>query len=345
MKSASFFRDKTTYLLLLLLFFVPFTAAGCGKRFDVVSGSETPDVRDESLIVVGVAQLGSESVWRTANTESLQRTFTKENGYFMIFNNARQKQENQMKAIRSFISQKVDYIVFSPIMEEGWDSVLQEAKDAGIPVILMDRKVKVADSSLYTAWVGADVRQEGVKAGEWLESYLRESGRDEDEIRIVVLQGTEGDSSALGRTAGFNEILRKHGNWNVLERVNAEYTTAKALEEMRRLLKQYNDIDVVVSQNDDMTFGAIDAIREAGLTPGIDGDIVLISFDAVKAALELVEEGVIGVDVECNPDLGGYVRDIIEAIEKGEPYEKETYVEEQSFTKDMVGQYIEDRIY
>lgn len=345
MRNNMLLRGKTKYLLLLLAFVILSALIGCGKKFNVEPEEPASSERDENLIVVGVAQLGSESVWRTANTASLQRTFTKENGYFMIFENARQKQENQMKAIRSFISQRVDYIVFSPIMEEGWDSVLQEAKDAGIPVILMDRRVKVEDSSLYTAWVGADVRQEGVKAGEWLESYLKKKGRDEEEVRIVVLQGTEGDSSALGRTAGFNEVLKRNGNWNVLERVNAEYTTARALEEMRRLLKQYDDIDVVVSQNDDMTFGAIEAIRQAGLTPGIDGDIVLISFDAVKAALELVEEGVIGVDVECNPDLGGYVRDIIEAIENGEPYEKETYVEERSFTQDMVGQYIDDRIY
>ena len=348
MKSIFFRKGKAKYLLMVV--FVPFmlAIAGCGRDFsvDLFSESvESSDIRDESLIVVGVSQLGSESVWRTANTASLQRAFSKENGYFMIFDNARQKQENQMKAIRSFISQNVDYIVFSPIMEEGWDSVLQEAKDAGIPVILMDRKVKVSDTSLYTAWVGSDFKEEGVKAGKWLEKFLKSEGRLEDEVRIVVLQGTEGASSVLGRTEGFNEILRKHENWKVLECVNAEYTTAKAMEEMKRMLKKHERIDVVVSQNDDMTFGAVDAIRQEGLTPGIDGDIVLISFDAVKAALQMVQDGVIGVDVECNPDLGGYVQAIIEAIENGEPYEKHTYVEERSFTKEMVGQYIEDRIY
>ena len=330
---------------LLLILTVLFFLIVKGKNFDVQEQKNDTQGQDENLIVVGVSQVGSESVWRTANTASLQRTFTRQNGYFMIFDNARQKQENQIKAIRSFISQRVDYIVFSPIMEEGWDDVLRDAKEAGIPVILMDRKVKVTDSSLYTAWVGSDFKQEGIESGKWLESYLEQSGRSEDEINIVVLLGTAGSSSVLGRSAGFYEVLRTHENWHVLEYAEAEYTTAKAEEEMQRLLEKYDDIDVVVSQNDDMTFGAIDAIRRAGLVPGIDEDIVLISFDAVKTALEMVEDGIIGVDVECNPDLGSYVQEIIEALENGESYEKDTYVKEQTFTKDMVGQYLKDRTY
>lgn len=341
-------RNLQRYLMivgLLLILTLLFFLIGRGKNFDVQEQKTDTEGQDENLIVVGVSQVGSESVWRTANTASLQRTFTRQNGYFMIFDNARQKQENQIKAIRSFISQRVDYIVFSPIMEEGWDDVLLEAKEAGIPVILMDRKVKVADDSLYTAWVGSDFKQEGVDAGTWLETYLEQSGRSEDEINIVVLLGTAGSSSVLGRSAGFYEVLRTHDNWHVLEYAEAEYTTARAEEEMERLLTKYKDIDVVVSQNDDMTFGAIDAIRHAGLTPGIEGDIVLVSFDAIKNALEMVEDGVIGVDVECNPDLGSYVQEIIEALENGEPYEKDTYVKEQSFTKDMVGQYLKDRTY
>lgn len=336
-------RYKLFHILFVLS--MALALAGCGKRFDVKEKEIAPKEQDENLIVVGVSQVGSESVWRTANTASLQRTFTRQNGYFLIFDNARQKQENQIKAIRSFISQRVDYIVFSPIMEEGWDDVLQEAKAAGIPVILMDRKVKVADDSLYTAWVGSDFKQEGIDAGLWLETYLEQSGRSEEDINIVVLLGTKGASSVLGRRAGFNEVLKEHDNWHVLEYAGAEYTTAKAYEEMKRILQEYDDIDIVVSQNDDMTFGAIEAIRQAGFVPGIDGDIVLISFDAVRAALQMVEEGVIGVDVECNPDLGSYVQNIIEAMENGEPYEKDTYVTEQSFTREMVGRYLDDRIY
>lgn len=183
-----------------------------GSPFGSGNVQETP-AEDDNLIVVGVSQVGSESVWRTAHTQSVQDAFTRANGYLLIFDNARQKQANQIKAIRSFISQQVDYIVLSPIEETGWDTVLQEAKDAGIPVILMDRTVEVADDSLYTTWVGSDFIREGQDAGYWLEDYLKEQGRDEDEINIVVLQGTKGATATIGRTRGFNETAKIQHNW------------------------------------------------------------------------------------------------------------------------------------
>ena len=222
---------------------------------------ETP-AEDDNLIVVGVSQVGSESVWRSAHTQSIQDAFTWENGYMLIFDNARQKQANQIKAIRSFISQQVDYIVLSPIEESGWDTVLQEAKDAGIPVILIDRKVSV----------------------------------------------------------------------------DGEFTTAKGKEEMARLLDQYDDIDVVVSQNDDMTFGALEAIREAGKTAGVNGDITVISFDSVDAGVELVRNGEINIDVQCNPDQGKYVEQIIQDMEDGKEIEKAYYVPERVYTQENVGE-------
>ena len=160
--------------------------------------------KDEDLAVIGVSQLGSESMWRTANTNSLRETFNRDNGYFLLFDNARQKQENQIKAIRSFISQRVDYIVFSPIVEDGWDTVLEEAKEAGIPVIIMDRKVDVADDSLYTAWIGSDFEKEGEDAGRWLEDDLRGKKFNDDQVNIVVLQGTANSTAMIGRTEGFN---------------------------------------------------------------------------------------------------------------------------------------------
>jgi len=341
---------------------------GCGKFFDVndleKENKGYNPTADENVVSVGVSQVGSESVWRTANTASVQEAISRSNGYFLIFDNARQKQENQIKAIRSFISRRVDYIVFSPITETGWDTVLQEAKDAGIPVILMDRRVDVADTSLYTAWVGSDFYEEGRQAGVWLEEYEithpknqkqdRKQDQDQDQnqendddntLNIVVLKGTEGASSVIGRTDGFQEIADAHKNWKILASVDADYTTARAEEEMQALLQKYPDIDVVVSQNDDMTFGAIEAIKQAGLTPGIDGDIVLISFDATKSALEMVSQGIIGVDIECNPLLGDSVSQIIKAIENGEEYEKNNYIHEMSFTIDNVNQYIDNRTY
>lgn len=292
-------KQKIAFLLTALILLT-----GCGKQFQAEEPEDTITPQDENLIVVGVSQLGSESVWRTANTASIQSVFTKENGYFLIFDNGRQKQENQIKAIRSFISQQVDYIVFSPLTEDGWDTVLREAKDAGIPVILMDRKVKVEDESLYTSWVGSDFVEEGKKAGRWLASHLKATGREDEEINIVVLLGTEGATSVIGRKEGFEYIASMHDNWNILEQVDADFTTAKSVEEMRKMLEKYDDIDVVVSQNDDMTFGALDAIEQTGRTTGVDGEILMISFDAVKPALEMVEDGIINVDVECNLSRG-----------------------------------------
>ena len=275
----------------------------------------------------------------------LFRSFTRENGYLLIFDNARQKQENQIKAIRSFISQQVDYIVFSPIAESGWDVVLEEARDAGIPVILMDREVEIADESLYVTRVGSDFRAEGENAGLWLAEHLEKQGRADEEINIVVLTGTEGATSTIGRTEEFEEIARQHSNWNILEQTGADYTTSKAKEEMRSILEEHDDIDVLVSQNDDMTFGALDVFKEAGITTGVDGDVTVISFDAVRTALELVRSGEINVDIECNPEQGPYIENVIRMLENGENIDKNYYVPEKIFTQENVGMYINDRSY
>ena len=325
-------------LLVLLL-------AGCAGTHGVEQPEDTRTPVDDNLIVVGVSQVGSESVWRTANTASIQNVFTKENGYFLIFNNARQKQENQIKALRSFISQRVDYIVFSPITEDGWDTVLQEAKDAQIPVILIDRKVDVPDDSLYTTWIGSDFYKEGRMAATALDECLKRQNRGEDRINIVVLQGTRGATATIGRTSGFNEIAGEHGNWVILDQVDAEFTTAKGQEQMERLLRLHPDIDVVISQNDDMTFGALEAIRGAELTPGEEGDVIVISFDAVKAALELVESGDITADVECNPNQGEYAETVIQKMENNEAVAKMYVVPETVFTRENVTKALEERTY
>ncbi len=340
-------RGNKRRKLLLAAVFLMGMLGGCGMFSDIEPETEENATlsEDENLVVVGFSQIGSESVWRTANTTSIQKALTKENGYFLMFHNARQKQENQIKAIRGFISQRVDYIVFSPVTEDGWETVLQEAKDAGIPVILVDRKVSAKAAELYTTWIGADTREEGEKAGQWLEEYLVQTGREEEEINIVVLQGTIGSSAQLGRTIGFDSIADTHSNWNILEQRSAEFTTAKGEEVMKLFLQKYPDIDVVISQNDDMTFGAIEAIEEAGFTLGEDGDMLMISFDAVRGALELVEDGVISLDVECNPEQGEYVAEVIQKLQKGEEVEKEYLIEEKIFTKENVGLYLEERSY
>lgn len=312
--------------------------------FRGVEVEQTPS-ESEDLIVVGVSQLGSESGWRSAHTLSIQNALTKDAGYFLIFNNARQMQENQIKAIRGFISQRVDYIVFAPVIETGWETVLQEAKDAKIPVVVIDRMVDVRDDSVYTTWIGTDARAEGEKAGRWLERYLRKKNRASEEINIVVLQGTLGSTAELGRTAGFEEIASLHDNWYILESASGDFTAAKGKEVMRELLRRYPSIDILVSQNDDMTMGAIEAMREAGVSFGENGKVTVISFDATRDALEMVADGLINVDIECNPVQGGYIDEIIQKLENGEPVEKSYIVEENIFTKDNVKDFLDSRTY
>lgn len=333
-------------ICIMLLCIVPLLFIGYSlfRGFDIKI-EQIPVRTEEDLTVVGFSQLGSESGWRTAHTASIQQALTKDAGYFLIFNNARQMQENQIKAIRSFISQRVDYIVFAPVIEDGWDTVLQEAKSAGIPVIVTDRMVNVQDDSLYTAWIGTDAREEGRKEGRWLETYLEQEQRQSEEVNIVVLRGTVGSTAEIGRTKGLGEIAAQHGNWHILESVTAEFTANKAKEVMRSVLRRYPEMDVLISQNDDMTMGAIEAMQEAGVSFGEGGDVTVISFDATRDALELVKEGRINVDVECNPVQGAYVDEIIQKLENGETVEKYYVVEEVVFTKENATAFLEDRKY
>ncbi len=312
--------------------------AGCGaKKTEEPEASAQQQFEtemNENLIAVGFSQVGAESDWRAANTESIQSALTPENGFYLIYEDAQQKQENQFKAIRNFILQEVDYIVLSPIVENGWDTVLQEAKDAGIPVILVDRKAQVPED-LYTCWIGADFESEGRRAGEWLEQYLEDQGREDEEINIVTLQGTLDSSAQLGRTKGFGEVLAEHDNWKMLEMRDADFTQAKGQEVMESLLQKYDDIDVVVSENDNMAFGAVDAIQEAGGSCGPDGDITILSFDAVSAAFDAMMAGEINASFECNPLHGPKLQEIIGTLESGGTVDKIQYMEETYFDTDM----------
>ncbi len=287
------------------------------------------------LITVGYAQVGAESDWRTANTESFKSTFTEENGYKLIFDDAQQKQENQIKAIRSFIQQEVDYIVVAPVVETGWETVLEEAKEAGIPVILSDRMMDVSDDTLYEAWVGGNFVKEGETCGDWLAKYLEEQGRGEEEINMVTIQGTIGASAQVGRTEGMANKLAEHSNWKMLEMQSGEFTQAKGQEVMESFLKSYDDIDVVICENDNEAFGAIDAIKAAGKTCGPDGDIIVVSFDSVKAAFESMIAGDLNATFECNPLHGPRVAEIIQKLEAGETVDKIQYVDEAYFDTSM----------
>ena len=287
----------------------------------------------DDTITVGFSQVGAESDWRTANTESMKSTFSEENGYELIFDDAQQKQENQLTAIRNFIQQEVDYILLAPVTETGWDTVLQEAKDADIPVIIVDRMVDVSDDSLYTTWIGTASLLEGRKAAEWLNAYTTAKGIDAKDVNIVDIQGTIGSTAQIGRSKGLEEGVDNYG-WNLLAQQSGEFTQAKGQEVMESMLKQHDNINVVYCENDNEAFGAIDAIEAAGKTVGPDGDILVMSFDTTNAGLTDTLSGKIICDTECNPLHGPRAEELIKALEAGEEVEKLNYVDEEIFATD-----------
>ena len=319
---------------LLAAVMVTTLAVGCGNKGGGSDDSSDKGSSDSGsdLITVGFSQVGAESDWRTANSESMKETFSKDNGYKLIFDDAQQKQENQITAIRNFIQQAVDYIVLAPVTETGWDTVLKEAQDADIPVIIVDRMVDVSDDSLYTAWVGSDFKLEGQKASAWLKAYAEAKGMSE--VNIAHIQGTIGASAQIGRTEGFDEAVEAHDNWTTVDQQTGEFTQAKGQEVMESMLKKHDNINVVYCENDNEAFGAIDAIEAAGKKVGPDGDILVMSFDTTNAGLTDTLSGKIICNTECNPLHGPRVQEIIEKLEAGEDVDKIAYVDEEMFAFD-----------
>lgn len=285
------------------------------------------DAGGDELITVGFAQTGSESGWRSANTESMKAAFSEENGFELVFNAADNKPEAQIAAVRSFINQGVDAIVIAPIVVDGWDDVLKEAKDAGIPVILEDRTVS-ASEDLYATWVGLDFEQEGRTAGEWVAENFGESGAN-----LVVLEGTTGSSAALDRATGFNEAIAGSDAIKVLDSQTGNFTRADGKTVMEGFLQKYgSDINVLFAHNDDMGLGALDAIKAAGLTPGVD--IQIVTIDAVKDGMTALAEGEFNFIVECNPILGEQVADLVKKVLAGEEVDKAYIVPDGAFTQE-----------
>lgn len=326
-------KNKKTFKWLLLSLLV---LTGCGSSRPVTTEQtkQTENI-DEGRIVVGFSQLGAESDWRSENTESMKKAFSIGNGYTLVFNDGQQKQTNQITAIRTFIQQDVDYIVLAPVMETGWDSVLEEAKEAKIPVILVDRMVDVADRSLYQCWIGSDFELEGKKVCEWLYQYTLANDIPSEDLHIVDLQGTLGSTAQLGRSRGLNEAALEHG-WDIVALKDADFTQEKGREVMSELLREYDNINVVYCENDNEAIGAIKAIEAAGLTAGADiknGEIMVLSFDGInREALAYAKEGKIACIGECNPLHGPRVAALIQNLERGREPEKFNYVEERIFS-------------
>src|SRR5438552_10698683 len=295
--------------------------------------------RADKKIVLGFSQIGAESEWRTANTESIKQA-AKDAGIELKFSDAQQKQENQIKAIRSFIAQKVDVIAFSPVVESGFETVLREAKAAKIPVILTDRAVNVKDDSLYVTFMGSDFLEEGRKAARWLVDKMKDQKGD---VNIVELQGTVGSAPAIDRKKGFEEVLKSYPNFKITRSQTGDFTRAKGKEVMEAFLKADNKTNVLYAHNDDMAIGAIQAIEEAGLKPG--KDIVIVSIDAVKGAFEAMMAGKLNASIECSPLLGPQLMKAVKDLKAGKSLPKRIVTEEGVFPQEVAAREFPKRQY
>jgi ABC-type sugar transport system substrate-binding protein len=312
-------------------------AAACATLLAACSKKEAgaPD-----RIVLGFSQIGAESEWRTANTNSITKAAA-EAGIDLKFSDGQQKQENQIKAIRSFIAQRVDVISFSPVVETGWETVLQEARAAKIPVIITDRAVEVSDETLYLSLIGSDFVEEGRRAARWL---LENTASRKGDIRIVELQGTVGSAPANDRKRGFEEVIKAEPRYKVVRSQTGEFTRAKGKEVMEAFLKaEGKKIDVLYAHNDDMAIGAIQAIEEAGLKPG--KDILIVSIDAVKGAFEAMLAGKLNASIECNPLLGPNLMAAVKDVAAGKPIPRRVVTEESVFTEANAREALPSRLY
>ena len=335
-------------IALLLASVMMIVAAGCGGGEQAKDSGKSGG--GDKKITMGFSQIGAESEWRTANTESIKKA-AEEAGINLQFSDAQQKQENQIKAIRSFIAQGVDIIAFVPIVETGWDTVLKEAKDAKIPVVVVDRDVKLADDSLYVAKIGTDSVKEGQNVFKWLDEYMKKNNKTPraggDQFQVVVLEGTVGSSVAIRRQEGFKNAMAESADgkkFNILASQTGEFTRQKGQEVMESFLKSDRDkIDVLFAHNDDMALGAIQAIEAAGLQPG--KDITIVSIDGVKGIFQAMIDGKANCTVECNPLQGPLLMETAKKILKGEKVEKLVYVDEGIFPADVAEKTLPERKY
>lgn len=292
-------------------------------------------------VVLGFSQLGSESTWREANTSSI-REAAEEAGITLILKNAEQDQQKQFEAIRSFIDSNVDIIAIAPVVQTGWEAILQEIKQAGIPVIILDRSVNVKDSSLYVTFIGSDFYEEGVKAAKYMIDKMRHySGT----VNIAELQGTVGSTPSIDRGRGFRQMIQGKENFRIAQTKPADFTVSRGREVMREFLQQPEEQwpQVLYSHNDDMAIGAVEAIKEAGLTPG--SDIIIISVDGTRRAFEQMNAGNINAVVECNPLLGPLLMQAAKEIMAGRTLPKRIVPPEDIFTQELAGVEVDNRKY
>jgi simple sugar transport system substrate-binding protein len=311
-------------ILFILAFFTVSACIACRNREKPEEGGAFSG--EAGGMILGFSQIGAESVWRNCNTRSVREAA----GIQLLFSNAEQKQENQIKAIRSFIAYQVDVIVFVPIVSTGWENVLQEAKEAGIPVLVTDRKIDIQDESLYDGFIGTDSIEEGRKAAKFLlkkfENIPPGASRS---IRIVELSGTIGSSAAIGRAQGFRETLKDDPRFEIIYSESGDFMRSKGYELMRSILQAFTHINAIFSHNDGMALGVLDAIKEKDIKPGTD--IVIVTVDAEQAAIDALKRGELNCVIECNPKQGPEIMKLAQKLAAREAIPRQIHVEETVF--------------
>ena len=323
-------------LSLVLALTLMLSVAACSTQTaattTAAAAGETTTAAASKLIRVGFAQVGHESDWRTASTNSVQAAFTKEKGFDLSFVDCNNDSAAQIAAIRQFIQQGFDYIVIDPIVSTGWDTVLTEAETAKIPVIVIDRTID--DSTKYVSWVGSEFTNEGLAAGAWLKAYAALKGITT--LNILVIEGTTGSSAQIGRTNGFKTYADAN-KWNIIDSQSGDFNQDGGQKVMESYCKSYvGQFNVVVCQNDNEAFGAMDAMDAAGVTYGVGNPVILISWDACKAGLKDVHDGKINADFMCYPLQGPACADIIAKLSTGATVPKQTFMTEPWFAAENV---------
>ena len=271
-------------------------------------------VASASAVTIAFSQIGQESDWRTANTDSVTAAIEGHEGWEFVYSDGQQKQENQIQALRNFITQGVDYILFTGVVTSGWDEVLTEVNEAEIPLILLDRIPDCADKIDYVAAFGGDFPLEGRRQIQWAAKYLESIGRTEN-IKVAIMEGTTGSDAQVGRTEGNLAALADYPWMEVVAQQTGNFTRAEGQALMESWLKSIDQIDVLIAQNDDMALGAIDAIKAAGKVPG--KDIIIVGCDSVKVAFQAIVDGEMNATIECTPLYGPAVVKAIEDLLAG----------------------------
>ncbi len=287
-----------------------------------------------SALTIAFSQIGQESDWRTANTDDVCAAIEGHEGWELVYSDGQQKQENQIQALRNFITQGVDYILFTGVVTSGWDEVLTEVNEAEIPLILLDRIPDCADKIDYVAAFGGDFPLEGRRQVQWVGEYMKSIGRDTEDVNVAIMEGTTGADAQVGRTEGNLAAMEDYPFLKVVAQNTGNFTRAEGQALMESWLKSVDKIDVLIAQNDDMALGAIDAIKAAGKVPG--KDIIIVGCDSVKAAFEAIVAGEMNATIECNPLYGQFLVPTIEALEAGETFDK-TIVHPDEGVFDMDG--------